>query len=269
MVEPGHMQRNFWKKAWRFRELFFIMAWRDLSVRYKQTVLGVGWAILKPLLTMGVLTVIFGKFAKFPAPGVTPYAVLVFAGLLPWNLFAYLVGESSSSLLVNANMISKVYFPRIILPAATVLVALVDFMLSFVMLLLLMVALDCLPDWRIIFLPFFIVLVLVYGLGPGLLFAALNVKFRDLRNILPFLLQLGLYVSPVGFSDSVVPERWYLLYSLNPIVGIIDGFRWCLLHGQGGLDWRSVAMSVTVSALMLWIGLWRFRYAERTFADLI
>jgi lipopolysaccharide transport system permease protein len=268
-IEPGHTQRHFWSKAWRFRELFFILAWRDLTVRYKQTVLGLGWAVLKPLLTVAVLTIVFGQLARLPTLGRTPYTILVFSGLLAWNLVAYLVSEVGSSLVVNADLIGKVYFPRILIPASTVLVALVDLSLNFVILLCLMIYFRDLPDWRVVFLPAFAALAILCGCGPGLWFAALNVKYRDLRNIMPLALQLGLYVSPVGFSSAIVPERWHFLYSLNPVVGIVDGFRWCLLRGEGNLDFTGLALSVAISGLVFWSGLRRFRTTERTFADLI
>ena len=268
-LEPGHMQRHFWRKAWRFRELFLILAWRDLTVRYKQTILGLGWAVLKPLLTMAALTIVFSALAKLPTSGHAPYMILVFTGLLAWNVVAYLISETSSSLLGNHNLISKVYFPRILIPAATLLVAVVDFFLNFFILLCLMAYFHYLPDWRILFLPFFIVLVLLCGFGPGLWLAAINVKYRDLRYVVPFIMQLGLFVSPVGFSSNIVPERWQLLYSANPIVGIIDGFRWCLLHGEGRLDLSAIGLSILVSSVVFGLGLRRFRATERTFADLI
>jgi lipopolysaccharide transport system permease protein len=263
------MQQHFWRKAWRFRELFLILAWRDLTVRYKQTILGLGWAVLKPLLTIAVLTIVFSALAKLPTPGHAPYMILVFTGLLAWNVVTYLISEASSSLLGNHNLISKVYFPRILIPAATLLVAAVDFFLNFLILLCLMAYFHYLPDWRILFLPLFIALALLCGFGPGLWLAAINVKYRDVRYIVPFIMQLGLYVSPVGFSSTIVPERWQLLYSANPIVGIIDGFRWCLLQGEERLNLSAIGLSILVSSVAFGLGLRRFRAAERTFADLI
>ncbi len=269
MIEPGHMNRQFWRKAWRFRELFIVLAWRDFAVRYKQTVIGFGWAVVKPFLTMIVLTVVFGNLAKLPAPDGVPYPILVFSGLLAWNLFSNLIGEGGGSLLVNANLISKVYFPRILIPAASLLVAFLDFLINLGVLFSIMVVYWYLPDWHVLFLPLFVVLALVCAFGPALLLAALTVKYRDLRNVWPFILQLGLYVSPIGFSSSVVPEKWRLLYSLNPMVGVVDGFRWSLLRGQGGLDLAGVGLSIAIGGVVFWLGLQTFRKAERTFADLI
>jgi lipopolysaccharide transport system permease protein len=263
------MNRQFWRKVWRFRELFLILAWRDFSVRYKQTVVGLGWAVLKPLATVIVLTIVFGNLANLPAPNGIPYPILVFSGLLAWNLFSNLVGEGGGSLLANANLISKIYFPRILIPASALLVAAADFAINLVVLFFVMAIYLYVPDWHIVFLPFFVVLGLICGFGPALWLAALTVKYRDLRNVWPFAIQLGLYVSPIGFSSSVVPEKWRLLYSLNPIVGVVDGFRWCLLRGEGGLDLSSLGLSVIVAGVVFWSGLLIFRKTERTFADLI
>src|SRR6266478_234861 len=268
VIEAGRTERNYWADLWRYRELFVILAWRDVSVRYKQTIIGVAWAVIRPFLTMVVFTVIFGRIAALPSNGV-PYALMVFCAMLPWSLFSTALGEASNSLIGNEMLISKVYFPRLIIPAATVVTAFVDFLISFVILLGLMVYYRFVPSWNIILLPLFIVMALLASLGPGLWITALNVKYRDFRYMIPFLVQFGLYVSPVGFSSSVIPEKWRLLYSLNPLVGVIDGFRWSILGSTSSIYWPSFAFSAAIVACFLWRGIARFRKMERTFADLI
>jgi lipopolysaccharide transport system permease protein len=269
ILEAGRAERHYWRDLWHYRELFAILAWRDVAVRYKQTVIGVAWAIIRPFLTMIVFTVIFGQIAKLPSDGSVPYPILVFAGMLPWFLFSGVLSEASSSMVGNANLISKVYFPRLIVPAATAIVALVDFAINFLMLALLMVWFGFQPNWHIIFLPVFVALAIVASLGPALWITALNVKYRDFRYIIPFIIQFGLYVSPVGFSSAVVPEEWRLLYSLNPVVGVIDGFRWCLLGGESQIYWPGFLLSLGVIAFFLWFGIRYFRATERTFADMV
>lgn len=268
IIEAGRTERHYWADLWRYRELFLFLAWRDILVRYKQTVLGVAWAVLRPLLTMVVFTLVFGKLAKMPSDNV-PYPILVFAALLPWQLFSGGFSDAGNSLVSNANMISKVYFPRLVVPTATVIVSLVDFAISLLMLALLMLWFGFAPDWRILTLPLFTLMTAAAAIGAGLLTAALNVKFRDFRFIVPFAVQLGLYVSPVGFSSSVVPEQWRLLYSLNPMVGIIDGFRWAILGGRVEFAWASFCLSLLVILLMLIGGIAYFRRTEKSFADLI
>ena len=265
----GRSERHYWLDLWRYRELFRVLAWRDLSVRYKQTVIGVLWALIRPFLTMLVFTIIFGRIAKLPTDGDAPYALMVFAGILPWTLFATGLSEASNSLINNANLISKVYFPRLIVPTATVVVAFVDFLISFCILIALMGWYRFWPDWRIVVLPAFAILAFLVSIGPALWISSLNVKYRDFRYVIPFIVQFGLYVSPVGFSSSVVPAQWRLLYSLNPMVGVIDGFRWCILGGQSELFLPGLAASVAVSAFFLWFGVRQFRKMERSFADLI
>jgi lipopolysaccharide transport system permease protein len=269
ILEPGRAEKNYWRDLWRYRELFQVLAWRDVSVRYKQTVIGVAWALVRPFLTMIVFTVIFEKVAKLPSEGSAPYALLVFAGMLPWTFFATALSEASGSLVSNANLISKVYFPRLIVPTATVVVAFIDFLISFVILVGMMVWYRILPGPQILLLPVFIVLAIFTSLGPGLWITALNVKYRDFRYVIPFIVQFGLYISPVGFSSSVIPEKWRLLYSLNPMVGVIDGFRWCLLGGNAAIDWRTFGISFAVTAFFLWFGIRKFRATEKSFADLI
>jgi lipopolysaccharide transport system permease protein len=269
VIEAGRPERHYWLDLWRYRELFRVLAWRDLSVRYKQTVIGVVWALIRPVLTVLVFTIIFGRIAQLPTDGTAPYPLMVFAGMLPWTLFASGLSDASNSVINSANLITKVYFPRLIVPTATVVVALVDFLISFCMLLLLMVWYQFIPDWRILVLPAFVLLAFCASVGPALWITALNVKYRDFRYIIPFIVQFGLYVSPVGFSSSVVPEQWRLLYSLNPMVGVIDGFRWCILGGQSELYAPGLAISIGVTAFLLWFGIHQFRRMEKSFADLI
>ncbi len=269
IIEPGRAERNYWQDLWRYRELFAILAWRDVSVRYKQTVIGVLWAVIRPFLTMIVFTVVFGRLAAMPSDGAAPYPVLVLAGLLPWFLFSSVLAEASGSLVGNANLISKVYFPRLVIPAASAIVALVDFAVNMLLLVGVMAWYGFMPGWQALFLPLFIVLAVLASLGPALLITALNVKYRDFRFVVPFIMQFGLYVSPVGFSSAIVPEQWRLLYSLNPVVGVIDGFRWCLLGGESQLYLPGFCISLVVAALALWWGVSTFRRTERSFADLV
>lgn len=268
VLEAGRAEKHYWADLWRYRELFQVLAWRDVSVRYKQTVIGVAWAVIRPFLTMLVFTVIFGTVAKLPSEGEAPYALMVFAGMLPWTFFSTALSDASNSLVNNSNLISKVYFPRLIVPAATVVVALVDFCVSFSILSLMMLWYLFVPPVQIILLPAFIILAFFASLGPSLWITSLNVKYRDFRYIIPFIVQFGLYISPVGFSSSVIPEKWRLLYSLNPVVGIIDGFRWCIL-GESNIYWPGFAASLCVTAFFVWFGVGKFRKMERSFADLI
>jgi lipopolysaccharide transport system permease protein len=269
VIEPGRLERNYWRDLWRYRELFRVLAWRDLAVRYKQTVIGAAWAVIRPLLTMIVFTVIFGRIAKLPSEGDAPYPLMVFAGMLPWTFFATGLSEASNSMVNNANLISKVYFPRLIVPTATVVVSFVDFLITFSMLIVLLAWYRFLPSWQMLVLPGFIVLGFLASMGPALWITSLNVKYRDFRYVIPFIVQFGLYVSPVGFSSNVMPEEWRLLYSLNPMVGVIDGFRWCILGGQTPLYLPGLAMSIVIAGFFLWFGIHRFRKTERSFADLI
>lgn len=268
VIEAGRAGRAYRADLWRFRELFLVLAWRDISVRYKQSVIGILWAVVRPLLAMAVFTVIFGRLAGLPSSGVA-YPVMVYAGMLPWFLFATIVGDASQSLVANANLIRKVYYPRIITPVASALVAVVDFAISLIILAGLMVFYAVVPDWKVVFLPFFVLLALLTALGPALLFAALNVSYRDFRFIVPFVVQFGLYVSPVGFSSAVVPAEWLWLYSLNPMVFVIDGFRWCLLGDADALRPLSALIGLAVTAATLALGITVFRRTERGFADVI
>lgn len=269
IIEPGRGFKHYWRDIWRYRELFYILAWRDILVRYKQTVIGVAWAVIRPFLTMVVLTVVFNKLAKLDAPGALPYALFVFAAMLPWQFFSNALSESSSSLIGNANLISKVYFPRLIVPASSVITSLVDFMITLGIMAGLMAWYGFLPDWRLLTLPFFIVMAFGAALGGGLWLCSLNVKYRDFRYVIPFVVQFGLYVSPVGFNSELIPGGWRLLYSLNPMVGVIDGFRWALLRGESALWWPSILTSVVLTSVLCLSGIRYFRKTERTFADVI
>ncbi len=268
IIEAGRTEGQYWKDLWRYRELFYFLAWRDILVRYKQTVIGIAWALIRPLLTMIVFTIVFGNLAKLPSGG-APYPILVFAAMLPWQFFASALAECSNSLIVNSNLISKVYFPRLIVPSSAVIVSFVDFLISGMILLALMIWFNFVPDWRILTLPLFILLAFAAAMGAGLWLAALNVKYRDFRYIVPFIVQFGLYISPVGFSSSIVPPQWRLLYSINPMVGVIDGFRWAILGGEAQLYWPGFMLSTGLVALLLVTGIWYFRQTERTFADVI
>ncbi len=269
VLEPGRAERNYWRDLWSYRELFAILAWRDVAVQYKQSVIGVAWAVMRPLLTMVIFTILFGRIANLPSEGAAPYPVMVMTGMLAWFLVSTILSKASDSLVSNSNLISKIYFPRIVVPVASSVVALVDFAVTFVLLLLMMVVFGFLPDWRAVFLPAFILLALLSALGPGLILSSLNVRYRDFRFALPFIVQFGLYVSPVGFTSSVVPQEWRLLYSLNPAVGVIDGFRWCLLRGEADIYWPGFCLSLVVIAILLWLGIHTFRSTEKTFADLV
>jgi lipopolysaccharide transport system permease protein len=269
IIEGGRSEQHYWRDLWYYRELFQVLAWRNIAVRYRQTVIGAAWALIRPLLTMIVFTVVFGKLANLPSDGGAPYALMVFAGVLPWSFFAAGVTDASNSLVGNANLISKVYFPRLILPTATVMTALIDFLISFAILVALMIWYRFVPGWQIILLPAFIALAFVASLAIGVWITALNVKYRDFRFIIPFIVQLGLYVSPVGFSSSIIPDNWRFAYSLNPMVGVIDGFRWCLLGGNSQLYLASFWLSICVVGISLWFGIRQFRKMEKSFADLI
>jgi lipopolysaccharide transport system permease protein len=268
VIEAGRTERQYWQDLWRYRELFYFLAWRDILVRYKQTAIGIAWALIRPFLTMVVFTVVFGQLAKLPSPGV-PYPILVFAGMLPWQFFSNALSESSSSLVTNSNLISKVYFPRLIVPTSAVIVSFVDFMISGMILLGLMAWYNFIPDWRILTLPLFILIAFIASMGVGLGLAALTVEYRDFRFVVPFIVQFGLYISPVGFSSSIVPEKWRLIYSLNPMVGVIDGFRWAILGGDAKLYLPGFALSLSLVFLLLWTGILYFRRMEKTFADVI
>jgi len=273
ILEAGRTNLDYWRDLWRYRELFLVLASRDIAVRYKQTVMGIAWALVQPVLTMVVMTVVFSRVAGLPADGSAPYAIMVFAAMLPWTFFATALTSSSQSMVSNANLISKVYFPRLIVPASAVVTALVDLLVSFLVLVALMLWYGFAPTSSILALPLFTGLALLAALGPGLLVTALNVKYRDFRYVIPFLVQFGLYVSPVGFSSSVIRERLgdgaFMIYSLNPMVGVIDGFRWAVLGGNAPIHFHGFLLSCAVVAALLALGVWYFRKTERGFADII
>jgi len=268
IIEAGRTESQYWQDLWRYRELFYFLAWRDILVRYKQTAIGIAWALIRPFLTMVVFTVVFGKLAKLD-DGSVPYPILVFSALLPWQFFSNALSECSNSLIANSNLLSKVYFPRLIIPTSAVVVSFVDFLISGMILLGLMAWFNFVPSWRILTLPVFIVIACAASMGAGLWLAALNVKFRDFRFVVPFIVQFGLYISPVGFSSSIVPEQWRLIYALNPMVGVIDGFRWAILGGNYSLHPLGFTLSLLIVFLLLVSGVWYFRKTERIFADII
>src|SRR5258708_487904 len=265
IIEPGRAEKNYWRDLWLFRELFYILSWRDIKVRYKQTVIGAAWSIIRPLLTTIIFTVVFSRVAKLSAPGGVPYAIMVFAGMLPWQFFANALAEASNSLIGNANLVSKVYFPRMIIPASSIITSLVDFGISFLLLVAMMLFYQYVPDIKIVLLPVFILMALMAAFGVGLYITALNVKYRDFRYIIPFIVQIGLYITPVGFSSAIIPEKWRLWYSLNPMVGIVDGFRWSIL-GEA-IYWPGFLLSTSITFVFLWVGIRYFRKTEKTFAD--
>ncbi len=267
IIEAGRAERQYWRDLWRYRELLYFLAWRDILVRYKQTVIGVAWAVIRPLITMLVLTFIFGKLAKMPAGGV-PYPILVFCGMLPWQFFATAFSESGNSLVNNAGMISKVYFPRLVVPASSVITSFVDFLISAVLMVFMMMYYGYAPGSSITLLPLFVLLAFATAFGAGLWVSALMVRYRDFRFIVPFIVQFGLYISPVGFSSNVVPQEWRMLYSLNPMVGVIDGFRYSIL-GEQTLYWPGLSLSIAGVTLLIISGIYYFRRTERTFADII
>ena len=268
IIEAGRTEKQYWQDLWRYRELFYFLAWRDILVRYKQTAIGIAWALIRPFLTMVVFTVVFGQLAKLPSEG-SPYPILVFSAMLPWQFFSNSLSECSNSLISNANLLSKVYFPRLVVPTSAVVVSFVDFMISGMILLALMIWYNFVPSWRILTLPIFIAIAFAASMGAGLWLASLNVQYRDFRFIVPFIVQFGLYISPVGFSSSIVPEQWRFLYSLNPMVGVIDGFRWAILGGESQLYLPGFILSLGLVFVLLISGIWYFRKMERTFADVI
>jgi lipopolysaccharide transport system permease protein len=268
IIEAGRTEKHYWQDLWRYRELFYFLAWRDILVRYKQTAIGIVWALIRPFLTMVVFTIVFGQWAKLPSGGV-PYAILVFSAMLPWQFFSNSLSECSNSLISNSNLLSKVYFPRLIVPTSAIVVSFVDFMISGIILLGLMAWYNFVPSWRILTLPLFISIAFAASMGAGLWLASLNVQYRDFRFVVPFIVQFGLYISPVGFSSTVVPEKWRFIYSLNPMVGVIDGFRWAILGGNSQLYLPGFMLSMGLVILLLVSGIWYFRKMERTFADVV
>jgi lipopolysaccharide transport system permease protein len=270
VIEPGRTEKNYWKDLWRYRELFYILSWRDIKVRYKQTTLGILWAILRPLLTMLIFTFVFGTIAGMKFASTGPYAIIVFAGLLPWQFFSNALSESGNSLVGNERLITKVYFPRMIIPASSVITSFIDFFISFVILLALFVYYRYVPPLQVFVMPIFWIMAFIASIGPGLYLAALNVKYRDFRHVIPFIIQFGLFISPVGFSSEMIPAQWRWLYAFNPIAGVIDGFRWCIVQdAPNPLVYYPFYISLTVSLLLLGFSIRQFRKMEKNFADLV
>ena len=273
VITPENTDSNYWKDVWRFRGLFYFLAWRDVLVRYKQTAIGIAWSVLRPALTIGVFWFL-GWFFKIPDEGV-PRIIMVTAATLPWQFFSTSFSEAANSLIANQNLLTKVYFPRIIVPVSTVIVCLIDFLISFAILIVIMAVLQYAPGWQILLLPLFLILALLTAMGSGLFIAALNVKYRDFRYVIPFIVQFGLYVSPIAFSSNTIfesteiPEWVKVLYALNPMVGVIDGFRWCITGGQIAIATVPFAISIAITALMLVVGVRYFRRTEKSFADVI
>lgn len=268
IIEAGKSEKHYWRDLWRYRELFYFLSWRDILVRYKQTAIGIAWSVIRPVLMMIVFTIIFGRIAGLPSGGI-PYPILVYTAMLPWQFFAVATQESSLSLVSNASMISKIYFPRMIVPASSIIVAMVDFLISFLILAVIMVFYKFTPSWRIVFVPIFLLIAILAALGAGLLISALNVKYRDFKYIVPFIVQFGLYVSPVGFSSDVIPMKWRFIYSLNPMVGVIDGFRWAIIGEEINFYIPGFILSIVLIFFLLILALWYFRKTEKTFADRI
>jgi lipopolysaccharide transport system permease protein len=270
VIEPGRTEKNYWKDLWRYRELFYILSWRDIKVRYKQTTLGILWAILRPLLTMLVFTFIFGTVAGMKFASTVPYAIIVFAGLLPWQFFSNALSESGNSLVGNERLITKVYFPRMIIPASSVITSFIDFFISFTILLLLFIYYSYVPPVQVFAMPIFWIMAFIASIGPGLYLAALNVKYRDFRHVIPFIIQFGLFISPVGFSSEMIPGKWRWLYAFNPLAGVIDGFRWCIVQGAPNpLLYYPFYISLSVSLILLVFSVRQFRKMEKNFADLV
>lgn len=273
LIEAGRTEGQYWRDLWRYRELFLFLAWRDILVRYKQTVIGIAWAVIRPLLMTVVFTVFAGKVAGLNSPTQVPHALLIMAAMLPWQFFATAMTEASNSLITNANLVSKVYFPRLIVPAGSVITSFVDFLITVALMGLMMAWYRFVPDWHVATLPLFMLLAFGASFGIGLWLCALNVEYRDFRYIIPFIVQFGVYVSPVIFTSSDIRQKLGEtisgFYALNPLVGIIDGFRWSLLRGQTALNFSDLAASALVVLLLISSGLWYFRKMERTFADVI
>jgi lipopolysaccharide transport system permease protein len=267
IIERGRAERNYWRDIWHFRELLYFLAYRDILVRYKQTALGVAWALIRPALTMAIF-VAFRRMTKI-APSDVPDVLLVYSALLPWQFFSTALTESSNSLIGNANLISKVYFPRLLVPAGAVVTSLVDFAITVGMLAVLMLWYGFAPGWQVLLLPPLIALTFGLAFGSGLFLAALNVEYRDFRYIVPFIVQFGLFISPIAIETNKVPARWRLALSLNPMTGIIDAFRWSILHGRTALDLTSLSLAIVITALFICLGVWYFRRTERNFADVI
>jgi homopolymeric O-antigen transport system permease protein len=269
IIEPGQSEKNYWADLWRYRELFYILSWRDIKVRYKQTAMGAAWGIVRPLLTMIIFSLVFGRVANLSKNSAYPYPLVVFCGLLPWNFFSTALSEASNSLIGNTNLISKVYFPRMIVPASSIITSMVDFGISFGILVVMMAFYRYVPPIQILVLPFFILITFLIAFGSGLYITALNVKYRDFRYIIPFIVQIGVYITPVGYSSTKIAQQFSqqarFWYSLNPVVGVIDGFRWCILGEP--LYLPGLLLSIAMTVFLMFLGIWYFRKTEKSFAD--
>ncbi len=267
VIEANRTGMLYLRDFWNYRELFFTLAWRDIVVRYKQTIVGILWTILRPLATMIVFTVVFGKIAKLPSDAGVPYVLMVFGGMLPWQFISSTITTGSDALVGNHALISKVYFPRMIIPTARIIMSLVELLINAVLFALLFIWYGYAPSWHIVFLPLFLFLAVLLALGVTYFISSLNVKYRDFQYVVPFIVQFGLYISPIGFSSSVVPEKWRLIYALNPVVGIVDGIRWSLFNSP--LLPETVISAAVISVLFFLFGIWFFRKLESEFADFI
>jgi lipopolysaccharide transport system permease protein len=268
IIDPSKPNLQYWDDLWHYRELLYILTWRDILVRYKQAVIGIAWTIIRPLLTMLAFVLVFNQVAKLES-GNVPYAITVLVALLPWQFFSTSLSDASNSFIANSNLISKVYFPRMIVPLSSVAVCFIDFIISCFLLIALLIYYRFVPSSNIVFLPLYIFILILISLGSGLCLSALNVKYRDFRYVVPFIIQFGLYVSPVGFSSDMIPNEWRFLYSINPMVGIIDGFRWCVLGTKASFYWPGFAISLLLIIVLLIIGITYFRKTEKGFADKI
>lgn len=270
IIEAGKSSKNYIKDLWRFRELFIILSWRDIKVRYKQTFIGILWVLLRPLLTMLIFTFVFGKIAGLKSEGTAPYSIMVFAGLLPWQFFSTAFSTASESLISNSNLLTKVYFPRLIVPVSSVITSFIDFAISFIILIFLMWYYNFIPTLQIFYLPIFIFLTFVQSFSFGLYLSALNVKYRDFRYVIPFIIQIGMYISPVGFSSNIIPEKYKIIYNLNPMVSIIDGFRWSIIGKNVSNPFNlNLITSLIVTLVFFVYSIYVFRKMEKTFADII
>jgi lipopolysaccharide transport system permease protein len=267
VIEAGGSPRQYAREVWRYRSLLLILSWRDITVRFKQTAIGAAWALLRPLLTLGILTIVFSKIARLPSEGDAPYVLLVLSGLLPWQFFAAGLSDAANSVTDNEKIVSKIYFPRLVIPVSALAVCLVEFVISLLILVGIFAFYGRVPSWHLLALPVVLVFAILAALGPGLMLAALNVKYRDFRYVVPFIVQMGIYVSPVAYSTSLIPESWRALYYLNPMAGLIDAFRWTVLGGNFTPWWPGIGLSLGVLLTLLVAGVLYFRATERSFAD--
>jgi lipopolysaccharide transport system permease protein len=267
VIEAGSSPKKYASEVWQYRSLLFMLSWRDIKVRFKQTSIGAAWALLRPLLTLTILTFVFSKVARLPSEGSAPYVLLVLSGLLPWQFFAAGLSDAANSMTDNEKLVSKIYFPRLVIPISALAVCAVDFAIALLILVGIFAFYGLTPEWNLLALPVVVIIAVLAALGPGLLLAALNVKYRDFRYIVPFIVQMGIYVSPVAYSTSLIPESWRTLYYLNPMAGVIDVFRWTVLGKNFSPWWPGVALSMSVLLTLLISGVLYFRATERSFAD--